>query len=102
MIIRTETIREVGNLDSSMRMIFSDSDFCFSAARKKWQIWYEPKAIILHDCGVSNKGANKDMMAIFRQDKRAFYQKWKTITGCEKPEHLQEAIWLMTGFIKNW
>lgn len=101
-MIRAETLRDVGLLDPSMRMIFSDSDYCFSAALKKWQTWYEPKAELLHDCGVSNNGASDELKNIFRADKRAFYRKWTNITGCNKPEYLQEAIWLKTGFVKNW
>jgi len=91
-IIRAQTYLDTGGLDNSMRMIFSDSDFCFSAAQKGWQTWYEPNAIVTHDTGVSARGGNKTLRAIFKQDKIEFWKKWKKITDCERPEELQEAI----------
>ena len=75
-----------------MRMIFSDSDFCFSAQVKGWQTWYEPEAVLMHDTGVSANGGNKLLKNIFREDKKHFYNKWKDVTGCEDPEKLQDAI----------
>jgi len=97
-VIRAQTYRDVGGLDNSMRMIFSDSDFCFSAALKGWETWYEPKAVIMHDTGVSARGGNETLKKIFRADKIAFFHKWKDITSCDKPENLQEAIFKKTGF----
>lgn len=97
-IIKAQTYRDVGGLDNSMRMIFSDSDFCFSAAQKGWQTWYEPKSLILHDTGVSANGGNDTLKSIFRADKVAFFNKWKDITGCSEPEKLQGAIFTKTGF----
>lgn len=97
-VIKAQTYKDVGGLDNSMRMIFSDSDFCFSAQQHGWQTWYEPEAIILHDTGVSAKGGNDILKKIFREDKKKFYAKWKDITGCEDPEKLQKAIFEKTGF----
>ena len=97
-LIRAKTYRDVGGLDNSMRMIFSDSDFCFSAALKGWEIWYEPNAVIMHDTGVSAKGGDNTLKKIFRADEIAFFHKWKKITGCSDPEKLQDAIFKKTGF----
>ena len=97
-VIKAQTYKDVGGLDNSMRMIFSDSDFCFSAQQQGWQTWYEPEAIIMHDTGVSAKGGNETLKKIFREDKRKFYKKWKDITGCADPEKLQSAIYENTGF----
>ena len=97
MVVRTQIYLNVGGLENSMRMIFSDSDFCFSAALKGWGIWYEPKSVIMHDTGVSAKGGDNTLKKIFRADKIAFFHKWKKITSCSDPEKLQDAI-----FIKNW
>ena len=91
-VIKAQTYKDVGGLDNSMRMIFSDSDFCFSAQVKGWQTWYEPGAVLMHDTGVSANGGNKLLKNIFREDKKHFYNKWKDITGCEDPEKLQDAI----------
>lgn len=97
-VIRRETLNDCGLLDSEMRMIFSDSDYCFQAGLKGWQVWYEPKAIILHDTGVSRNTPNQTIIDIFRKDKRAFYWKWVKITGCDDPEKLQAAIFTAIDF----
>lgn len=100
-VIKAQTYHDVGGLDNTMRMIFSDSDFCFSAAQKGWQTWYEPNAVILHDTGVSARGANDTLKKIFRADKIAFFSKWKKITDCDDPQLLQSAIFTITGFEPN-
>lgn len=97
-IIRKETVQDCGLLDETMRMIFSDSDYCFQAGLHGWQTWYEPQAVLLHDTGVSNTAPSEAIIQIFRQDKRAFYRKWSTITQCSDPEKLQEAIFKEIGF----
>ncbi len=97
-IIRKETMEDCGLLDSNMRMIFSDSDYCFQAGLHGWQIWYEPKAVILHDTGVSRTAPNQELIQIFRKDKIAFYRKWSTIAECDEPSELQEAIFDKIGF----
>ena len=91
-IIRGATLKECGLLDANMRMIFSDSDYCFHIGKQGWQIWYEPTAVVLHDTGVSRSTPNKELKNIFRKDKINFYRKWSKITDCEEPEKLQEAI----------
>ena len=97
-IIRRDTIKQCGLLDANMKMIFSDSDYCFQIGLKGWQVWYEPKAIILHDTGVSRSTPNQAMVNIFKQDKIAFYHKWSKITQCKDPEKLQDAIFTAINF----
>ena len=97
-IIRGTTLKECGLLDASMRMIFSDSDYCFHIGIHGWQIWYEPTAVILHDTGVSRSTPNQEIVDIFKQDKIAFYRKWSKITNCPEPEILQQAIFNKIGF----
>ena len=97
-IIRDTTLKECDMLDVNMRMIFSDSDYCFRIGMHGWQVWYEPKAVILHDTGVSRSTPNEELKKIFRKDKINFYRKWSKITDCEKPEDLQTAIFDKIGF----
>ena len=97
-IIRRKTFEQCGLLDEKMRMIFSDSDFCFQAALHGWQTWYEPKAEILHDTGVSRKSDNAALKAIFRQDKIEFYRKWSALTETKDPQKLQQAIFKLIDF----
>ena len=100
-VIKAQTYKDVGGLDNNMKMIFSDSDFCFSAGLKGWQTWYEPNAIVMHDTGVSAKGGNDELKKIFRADKVAFFKKWSSITSCKEPEELQSVIFEKIGFKEN-
>ena len=100
-IIKADAIRSVGMLDETMRMVFSDSDYCFSLIKNGWQIWYEPNAIVYHETGVTAGGANKKMLDIFREDKKQFIKKWKATTGCVNNDFLQDAIFLMIGYLDN-
>lgn len=97
-IIRRETLDQCGLLDGSMRMIFSDSDYSFTARLNGWEVWYEPEAVLLHDTGVSNKAPSQEIIDIFRSDKRRFYHKWSKITGEKDPEKLQQAIFDKIGW----
>ena len=97
-IIRGDTLTTCGLLDSHMKMIFSDSDYCFQIGLQGWEIWYEPKAVILHDTGVSRSTPNEELKKIFRKDKITFYRKWAGITKCEDPEKLQAAIFDKINF----
>ena len=97
-IIRDTTLKECGLLDANMRMIFSDSDYCFQIGMHGWQVWFEPKAVILHDTGVSRSTPNEKLKKIFRKDKITFYRKWAGITKCKDPEKLQAAIFDKINF----
>jgi len=97
-IIRRDTLADTSLLDQNMGMIFSDSDYCFVAALHGWETWYEPKAVLLHDTGVTRKIPNQHLIDIFRADKRYFYQKWSTITEEKDPEKLQQAIFDKVGW----
>jgi len=74
-MIKREVIRDVGYLDEDMFLIFSDSDFCYMAREKGWEVWIEPQSKIFHTLNVSKKPTEwhqKDMIA--------FMKKWDIAT----------------------
>ena len=54
MLIRRETILDVGLLDEKYFAYFEDMDLCLAAARKGWQTWYVPASRIVHIEGASS------------------------------------------------
>ncbi len=75
-IVRSETIFEIGLLDENMKMLFSDSDYGYAARARGWEVWYNPKAVCVHEQGVSQKAPDPEMEKVFLQDMLYFRAKW--------------------------
>jgi tetratricopeptide (TPR) repeat protein/GT2 family glycosyltransferase len=78
MMFRKEMIRQIGLLDENFRLICSDSDYCFTARSRGWQVWRAGAACGLHEHGAS--GANKDVaLEVMKiEDILHFARKWLT------------------------
>ena len=58
-------VNDIGYMDETMFLIYSDSDYCYTAREKGWQVWYEPRSQVLHRLNASKKGSEwhqKDMI----------------------------------------
>jgi GT2 family glycosyltransferase len=75
MIIRAETLAEVGLLDEQYFMYAEDLDFCYRAKRLGWQVWYNANVTILHYKGQSSKQRSKFANKHFYQTMRLFHDK---------------------------
>lgn len=51
MLIRRAVIEQIGWLDEQFFAYQEDSDYCFRAQRAGWQVYYYPKAQIIHYAG---------------------------------------------------
>ena len=69
MVIRRETLRDVGPLDERFFMYFEDADLCRRARAAGWLVYYLPEVEIVHQTGSS--GRSKPM-AIWLLHKSAF------------------------------
>jgi GT2 family glycosyltransferase len=78
MMLRKETIREIGLLDKNFIFIGSDSDYCFTAKSRGWQIWRIAGARGIHECGASGSSDNINTEIIKIQDMIYFAKKWLT------------------------
>jgi GT2 family glycosyltransferase len=77
MMIRTQTIREIGLMDRNMRFICSDADFSFAARARGWQVFLVPKALAEHSLGASGeKSANPELDRVKLKDALYFAEKW--------------------------
>ena len=71
-MFRREMIRTIGVLDENMFLLYSDSDYCYWARYRGWEVWYEPRSQVLHRLG----GASKSISEWHVKDRVAFMSKW--------------------------
>ncbi|MHC4532634.1 MAG: tetratricopeptide repeat protein [Planctomycetota bacterium] len=76
MILRKEMIREIGLLDENFVFIGSDSDYCFTARSRGWQIWRIAGARGIHEHGASGVSGNMDIEMLKIKDMIHFGRKW--------------------------
>ena len=79
MILRKEMIREIGLLDENFVFIGSDSDYCFTARSRGWQIWTIAGVRGIHEYGASGDSGIRDLEILKIKDMIHFGKKW--ITG---------------------
>lgn len=78
-VIKKECLQDVGLLDESMRMVYSDSDYSFRARAKGWKLLYWPDAKVSHECGVATNPTierSSQLIKVFFRDRVAFENKW--------------------------
>jgi GT2 family glycosyltransferase len=76
MLVRAETVREVGRFDRNMRFICSDSDFSFSARARGWKVFVVPGARVTHSLGASGSESNPELELVKTRDIQYFARKW--------------------------
>jgi len=78
-IMRVAMIREIGLLDENMQLVGSDSDYCFTARSRGFQVWNIVKARGVHEGGASKCHTEPDIYARKVLDMDYYACKW--ITG---------------------
>lgn len=48
LIIRKETIKDVGFFDEGYYLYVEDIDFCYRTWKKGWEVWYVPESVVIH------------------------------------------------------
>jgi N-acetylglucosaminyl-diphospho-decaprenol L-rhamnosyltransferase len=56
MIIRCQTLEEIGLLDERFFMYFEDADLCRRAREAGWLVYYLPQIEVLHHSAASSRG----------------------------------------------
>jgi len=70
-MLRREMVKRIGVLDENMYLVYSDSDYCFWARYRGWEVWYEPESKVLH-----RLNASKNVSEWHQKDMQAFMDKW--------------------------
>lgn len=71
-MFKREMVRHIGVLDENMFLLYSDSDYCYWARYRGWEVWYEPESKVYHRLG---KGS-KSMGEWQQKDILRFMDKW--------------------------
>jgi len=75
MIARMNAVLDFGLLDENMFLVGSDSDWCYSARLRKWEVWYIADAVCIHEQGASAT-APPEMLQLMRKDMKYWREKW--------------------------
>jgi GT2 family glycosyltransferase len=76
MMARLDAVLDFGLMDENMLMLGSDSDWCYTARARQWEVWYCADAECLHEVGVSNRGGSPELIKIFQADMTYWRDKW--------------------------
>jgi GT2 family glycosyltransferase len=75
-VARTKMIDEIGLMDENFFLIGSDSDWCYTARSRKWEVWYVANAVCTHDGGVSQKTDDEEVNDLKYIDMLYWKGKW--------------------------
>jgi len=62
LLLRQSVIDQVGVLDEGFFMLFEEVDWCYRIKKAGWQIWFTPRAKIIHHYGQSIKQVKAKMI----------------------------------------
>ena len=69
MILRRQTLEEIGQMDERFFMYFEDADLCRRAREAGWLVYYLPQVEVLHHTGASSRSKPR---AVWNLHKSAF------------------------------
>ncbi len=75
LLIRRETLEEVGSLDESYFMYSEELDWCYRAKRRGWEVVYLPTAQAIHHVGKSSEQVLPVQHIQFQRSKVLFFKK---------------------------
>lgn len=75
MLIRKAMLDEIGLLDENFFMYAEDTDLCYRAKKANWEIWYLPKAQIIHYGGQSSQMDIGKMTIVSQESMYKFFKK---------------------------
>ena len=59
-----------------MFLIGSDSDWCYTARLRGWEVWYCADAEVIHEGGVTSREPNPAMQPVMMRDMTYWRDKW--------------------------
>jgi GT2 family glycosyltransferase len=90
LMIRRETIEDVGMLDEGYFMYWEDVDWCYRVKRRGWKVYYHPHAPIIHLEGRSSNqrdpklitAYHKGVFRLFRKHHfKSSWSPWNAVTA---------------------
>ena len=75
MLVRAETIQDVGKMDEDYFFYSEETDWCFRIKKKNWKIWYLANAQIHHLGGGSTRRGSVIQLVRLYQGKLLYFRK---------------------------
>ena len=103
-MVKRETLEEVGLLDESFFMYCEEVDWCLRAKRRGWEIYQIPSAQVIHHAGQSTGQFREKMLVelhrsrciLFRKHyPRSFISAHRAITRIGLARETVRALWLL-------
>lgn len=76
MVVRISSVIDFGLMDENMFLIGSDSDWCFTARARGFQVWYIADATCVHEQGISSEGGPTEFKKLMMLDMLFWRDKW--------------------------
>lgn len=103
MLVRRETVDEVGGLDESFFMFGEDLDWCYRVKARDWRVWYVGDRGVVHHKGASTRHEPQRMnwhfhrsMILFHRkhlvDRYPFFVNWLVYAGITVRYALKAAV----------
>jgi GT2 family glycosyltransferase len=73
---RLEAVTEFGLMDENMFLIGSDSDWCYTARLRGWEVWYCAEVEVIHEGGVTCGPPPPELHPVFFRDMTYWRDKW--------------------------
>jgi len=78
LMLRRETLDDVGIFDENFSMFFNDVDLCYRIKKRDWKIYFYPDAKVIHHKGASTKKVKAKMIWLSHLAFYKFFKKHKT------------------------
>ncbi|MBI3733729.1 MAG: glycosyltransferase family 2 protein [Chloroflexi bacterium] len=75
-LVRGEVIQQVGLMDEGFFMYVEEVDWCRRIRRAGWQIWCEPRAVIVHHEGQSTRQFRQAMFVALWESRFRYFRKY--------------------------
>ena len=87
LMIKRAVLEQVGTLDEGFFMLFEEVDWCYRVKKAGWEIWFTPRAQVVHHYGQSIKQVK---VAMILSSHRGLYRFWR--------KHYRGGRWWLDGF----
>jgi N-acetylglucosaminyl-diphospho-decaprenol L-rhamnosyltransferase len=99
MLIRGDTLAQVGLLDEQFFMYAEDLDLCYRIKQRGWQVWYNSAVTVLHYKGQSSQQRSAFANIKFYETMRLFHDKHFKQQTCFLVNWL---IYAAVALLGNW
>ena len=76
MLLRPEMLREVGGMDPAYFLYCEEIDWCRRATEAAWEVWSDPRAVIVHHAGRSTAQSRRTNYVWLWRSRYRYFSKY--------------------------